>query len=328
MTMFWTIWISVITLGSIAGCFFLLRWCLTNFAHVEEGESMGHSFDGIEEINNPLPKWWTILFYVTIVFALIYLALYPGLGSYGGIWGWKSSNQNIQSLEESRQARADALEEGDYVQYDVELVKAAERFDPIFEAFAKVPVEELAFDEEANKIGRRLFLQNCAQCHGSDARGQSVGFPNLTDDDWLYGGSGDKIVETLINGRQAAMPGWLEQFGEQGVEEVVAYVLSLSGRKVDQALANKGEARFAVCAACHGMDGKGNQTIGAPNLTDNIWLYGGSKRAVTETLYYGRNGVMPAFKDTLGEDKIHVVAAYVYSLSNQPPASASQAGAQ
>ncbi len=318
MSMFWTIWISVITLGSIIGCFFLLRWCLTNFAGVEEGKSMGHQFDGIEEVNNPLPKWWTILFYVTIVFGLIYLVLYPGLGSYKGLWDWKSSNQNIQSLEESRQARQDAIDSGDYVQYDVELAKAAERFDPIFEAFAKVPVEELAFDDDAVKIGRRLFLQNCAQCHGSDARGQNGGFPNLTDDDWLYGGSGAKIKETLINGRQAAMPAWLDAMGEQGIEEVVAYVLSLSGRKVDQQLADKGEARFAVCAACHGQDGKGNQALGAPNLTDNIWLYGGSKRAVTETLTYGRNGVMPSFKQTLGEDKIHVVAAYVYSLSHQP----------
>ncbi|WP_026294436.1 cytochrome-c oxidase, cbb3-type subunit III [Salinimonas chungwhensis] len=318
MSTFWTIWISVITLGSIIGCFVLLRWCLTNFTGVEEGKSMGHEFDGIEEVNNPLPKWWTILFYVTIVFGLIYLVLYPGLGSYKGLWDWKSSNQNIQSLEESRQARQDAMESGDYVQYDVELTKAAERFDPIFEAFAQVPVEELAFDEDAVKVGRRLFLQNCAQCHGSDARGQNGGFPNLTDDDWLYGGSGAKIKETLINGRQAAMPAWLDAMGEQGIEEVVAYVLSLSGRQVDQQLANKGEARFAVCAACHGQDGKGNQALGAPNLTDNTWLYGGSKRAVTETLKYGRNGVMPSFKKTLGEDKIHVVAAYVYSLSNQP----------
>ncbi|AXR06631.1 cytochrome-c oxidase, cbb3-type subunit III [Salinimonas sediminis] len=318
MSMFWTIWISVITLGTIIGCFLLLRWCLTNFAGVKEGESMGHSFDGIEEVNNPLPKWWTILFYVTIVFGLIYLVLYPGLGSYKGLWGWQSSNQNIQSLAESEQATQQAMEDGRYVEYDRELAKAAARFDPIFEAFAQTPVEQLAGNPEAVKIGRRLFLQNCSQCHGSDARGQNGGFPNLTDDDWLYGGSGAKITETLLNGRQAAMPAWRDAMGEQGIQETVAYVLSLSGRKVDQSLANSGKARFAVCAACHGADGKGNQALGAPNLTDNIWLYGGSERAVTETLNYGRNGVMPAFKDTLGEDKIHVVAAYVYSLSHQP----------
>lgn len=211
MSMFWTIWISVITLGTIFGCFWLLRWCLSNFTGVNEGESMGHTFDGIEEVNNPLPKWWTILFYVTIVFGIIYLILYPGLGAYKGLWEWKSSNQNIQSLAESQQAVEDARAAGEYVEYDTELAKAEARFGPIFEQYASVAVEDLARDESALKIGRRLFLQNCAQCHGSDARGQNGGFPNLTDDDWLYGGSGAKIKETLINGRMAAcQPGWMQ----------------------------------------------------------------------------------------------------------------------
>ena len=167
-------------------------------------------------------------------------------------------------------------------------------------------------------MGQRLFMQNCSQCHGSDARG-NMGFPNLTDDDWLYGGSGAKIKETLTNGRIAAMPAWIDAMGEQGIKETVAYVLSLSGREMEEnhdVLAEAGKARFMACAACHGMDGKGNQMLGAPNLTDNIWLYGGSERAITETLTYGRNGVMPSFKKTLGDNKIHVVATYVYSLSN------------
>lgn len=316
MSMFWTIWISVITLGSIAGSFFLLRWCLTNFTDVPESESMGHEFDGIIEINNPLPRWWTYLFYIVIVWGVIYLALYPGLGAWQGLWGWKSSNQGVLTLEESEQARVQGKEQGLLVQYDRELEFADKTFAPIFAEFAKTPVEDLAKNEEATKIGQRLFMQNCAQCHGSDAGGQNGGFPSLVDNDWLYGGSGAKIKETLLLGRQAAMPAWLDAFGEQGVDEVVAYTLSLSGRDVDQALADKGKVRFAACAACHGMDGKGNQALGAPNLTDQIWLYGGSKRTVTETLYYGRNGVMPSFKKTLGEDKIHVVAAYVYSLSH------------
>jgi len=318
MSMFWTIWISVITLGSIVGCFILLRWNLTNYTGHPEGESMGHEFDGIVEINNPLPRWWTILFYITIVWSFFYLALYPGLGSWEGFWGWKSSNQNVQSLEESAQARIEAKEEGYLVQYDRELDFAAEKFDPIFEAYAQVPVEELVKNEEAVKVGQRLFMQNCSQCHGSDARG-NMGFPNLTDDDWLYGGSGAKIKETLINGRVAAMPAWIDAMGEQGIKETVAYVLSLSGREMEEnhdVLAEAGKARFMACAACHGMDGKGNQMLGAPNLTDNIWLYGGSERAITETLTYGRNGVMPSFKKTLGDNKIHVVATYVYSLSN------------
>ncbi|MBU2976859.1 cytochrome-c oxidase, cbb3-type subunit III [Alteromonas sp. C1M14] len=319
MSMFWTIWISVITLGTIIGCFILLRWTLANKTGVAEGEGMGHVFDGIEEINNQLPRWWTILFYVCIVWGFVYLALYPGLGSFQGLLGWKSSNQNIQSLEESAQARIDAKEAGMLVAYDRELDRAAEEYDPIFEAYAQIPVEELAKDPEAVKVGQRLFLQNCSQCHGSDARGANVGFPNLTDDDWLYGGSGAKIVETLTLGRQAAMPAWLATMGEDGIKETVAYVLSLSGREQTpemEALIPAGQTRFAVCAACHGMDGKGNQMLGAPNLTDNIWLYGSSERSVTDTLVYGRNGVMPSFKQTLGDDKIHVVAAYVYSLSH------------
>ncbi|OFC72185.1 cytochrome-c oxidase, cbb3-type subunit III [Alteromonas confluentis] len=319
MTTFWTIWISVITLGLIIGCFFLLRWALANKTGVPEGESMGHAFDGIEEINNQLPRWWTILFYITIVWGFIYLALYPGLGAYQGLLGWKSSNQGVLSLEESAQARADAKEEGLLVEYDRELDKAADVYDPIFEEYAKVPVEELVNDPEAVKIGQRLFLQNCAQCHGSDARGANVGFPNLTDDDWLYGGSGAKIKETLMLGRRPIMPAWIDAMGEQGIKETVAYVLSLSGREQEPemtALIDAGKARFMVCAACHGMDGKGNQMLGAPNLTDNVWLYGSTEQSVTDTLTYGRNGVMPSFKKTLGDDKIHVVATYVYSLSH------------
>ncbi|ABG40588.1 cytochrome-c oxidase, cbb3-type subunit III [Paraglaciecola mesophila] len=314
MSSFWSIWITVITLGTIIGCFLLLRWCLSNKTGVAEGEDMHHEFDGIIEINNQLPRWWTIMFYATIVWGFLYFILYPGLGSFEGVLGWKSSNQDIRSLAESEQARIDAKENGDIVQYDRELDFAEERFAPIFDAYAKQPIETLAKDPEALKVGQRLFSQNCSQCHGSDARGQR-GFPNLTDHDWLYGGTPAKIIETLTLGRQAAMPAQLASMGEKGIEEVAAYALSLSGRQVDPDLAEKGKVRFAICSACHGPDGKGNQALGAPNLTDNIWLYGGSHKAVTETLTYGRNGVMPSFKKTLGDEKIHLVAAYVYSLS-------------
>jgi len=315
MTMFWTIWISVITLGTIVGCYFLLKWTLANKTGVKEGESMGHEFDGIVELNHQLPRWWTILFYITLVWGVLYLIIYPGLGGFKGLIGWESSNQGVLTLEESRLALREDIDSGSFNEYAEQIRISEELFDPIFAGYAKVPVEELALVDDAIQVGKRLFLQNCAQCHGSDARGQRGGFPNLTDNDWLYGGSGDKIKETLIKGRIGAMPGWLEPFGERGIDEIVAYTLSLSGREVDPVLRDAGKARFVTCAACHGMDGKGNQMLGAPNLTDNIWLYGGSQRAVTETLNYGRNGVMPAFDKTLGEDKVHVVAAYVYSLS-------------
>jgi cytochrome c oxidase cbb3-type subunit 3 len=316
MTMFWTIWISVISLGTIIGCWLGLRWTLSNNTDVAEGESMGHEFDGIIELNNQLPKWWTNMFYLTMIWGFLYLLAYPGLGAFKGLLGWESSNQGMLTLAESQAELAKDIAEDNLNEYAITVKLAQERFDPIFEEYAKTPVEQLIFNEEAVQVGKRLFLQNCAQCHGSDARGQRGGFPNLTDNDWLYGGSGDKIKETLMNGRHGVMPPWLASFGDKGIEEVVAYTLSLSGRDVDIGLATAGKARFVVCAACHGIDAKGNQMLGAPNLTDNIWLYGGSSRAVTETLNYGRNGVMPAFDKTLGKDKVHVVATYVYSLSN------------
>ncbi|MBC3766944.1 cytochrome-c oxidase, cbb3-type subunit III [Neptunicella marina] len=315
MSSFWTIWISVISLGSILGCYLLLRWCLSNKTGVEEGKEMSHEFDGIVEINNPLPQWWTYLFILTMVWGVVYFILYPGLGSWQGLWGWKSSNQGILTIEEGKKATAEAKEQGLVVQYDREMEHAKETYGPIFAKYAQQDIETLAKDPEANKVGQRLFLQNCSQCHGSDARG-GKGFPNLTDNDWLHGGTPADIKKTIMEGRQGTMPAWGATLGEQGVKEVVAYALSLSGRQVDQSLADKGQARFAICAACHGQDGKGNIAMGAPNLTDNIWLYGGTERAVTETVMNGRHGVMPVWKDILGEEKIHVISAYVYSLSH------------
>jgi cytochrome c oxidase cbb3-type subunit 3 len=293
-------------------------WNLTNYTGVKEGESCGHEFDGIEELNNPLPKWWTYMFFATFVWAVYYLAAYPGLGNWEGLAKWTSSNQGITSLAESKKAIEEAKANGEYVKLDKEYEAADERFGPIFEGFAKQDIETLVADEKALEIGQRLYAQNCSQCHGSDARG-GMGFPNLTDKDWLYGGTPDKIKETLLYGRVAAMPPWGAALGEQGIKEMTAHVLSLSGRTVNQKDAKAGEAKFAMCAACHGADGKGsvahNLPFGAPNLTDNIWLYGGSQRAVEETLLNGRAGVMPAWKDILGEDKVHLLTAYVYSLS-------------
>jgi len=318
MTSFWSIWVIVLTLACLAIIFGLLLWNLKNYAGVKEGESCGHEFDGIEELNNPLPKWWTYMFFATFIWSVYYLAAYPGLGNWEGLGKWTSSNQGITSLAESKEATEQALANGENVQLDQEYIAADERFGPIFESFAKQDIEALVKDEKALEIGQRLFSQNCAQCHGSDARG-GQGFPNLTDKDWLYGGTPDKIKETLLYGRVAAMPPWGAALGEQGVKEMTAHVLSLSGRTVNQKDAAAGAAKFAMCAACHGADGKGsvahNLPFGAPNLTDNIWLYGGSKRAVEETLMNGRAGVMPAWKEILGEDKVHLLTAYVYSLS-------------
>lgn len=285
-------WIIAIVLINLLGCLWLLWWTRKRPEdHIAEGESMGHSFDGIEELNNPLPHWWLNLFYFTIAFAFIYLTLYPGWGDSKGMLGWTSHGQ-----------------------WEMEVEKANNRFDRVFKDYASVPVEELAKDPQAVKIGQRLFGNNCALCHGSDARGNH-GYPNLTDSDWLYGGNPDQIVATITNGRNAMMPakGGLPM-SEQDVVDMAAYVLSLSGRK-GAGNAEAAQPKFAVCSACHGADGKGNQMLGGPNLTDNIWLYGGTEQAIIETLTNGRQGKMPAFKDTLSPEKIHVLAAYVYSLS-------------
>lgn len=285
-------WIITIVLINLLGCLWLLWWTRKRPEdHIAEGESMGHSFDGIEELNNPLPRWWLNLFYLTIAFSFIYLTLYPGWGDAKGLLGWTSHNQ-----------------------WDMEVEKANNRYDRIFKEYADTPIEELAKDPTAVRIGQRLFGNNCAVCHGSDARG-NVGYPNLTDNDWLYGGTPDQIVATIVHGRNAMMPakGGLPMT-EQDIVDMAAYVLSLSGRQ-GSGNAEAAKPKFAVCSACHGADAKGNQMLGGPNLTDNIWLYGGSEKTIIETLTNGRQGKMPAFKDTLSEEKIHVLAAYVYSLS-------------
>ncbi|WP_375054856.1 cytochrome-c oxidase, cbb3-type subunit III [Zobellella sp. DQSA1] len=322
MNTFLSVFVTVISLGTIFGCLALLIWCTKDKMGIEEGAPTGHTFDGISELNNPLPKWWSYLFVFFIVFSLFYLALYPGLGNFKGLLGWQSSHQDIRSLEESRAAAAKSREQELLVQYDRETIRADEVFGARFRELAYEAdgetyraIADIAQDANAIKVGQRLFLQNCAQCHGSDARG-ARGFPNLTNNDWLWGGSPEQIKTTIMHGRQGVMAAWSDMLGEDGVKEVASYVLSLSGRRVDEVEAQKGQVRFAVCAACHGADGTGNTALGAPNLANGIWLYGGSRAAVEETIRYGRHGVMPAWNDILGEDKVHLLASYVYSLNN------------
>ena len=285
-------WFVIIgALGSLAG-FFLLLWLNKNISR--PGQTTGHSYDGIEEYDNPLPAWWYWGFILTIVFALGYLIYYPGLGNYPGLSGWTS----VKQLEEA-QAVAKA------------------RYEPIFAKYRSIPVEQLAKNPQANKIGRRLFTTNCSACHGATAKG-SFGFPNLTDEEWMWGGTGDAIETTISGGRNAAMPAWQPVLGDSGVEAVANYVMSLSGREVDEALAKQGAVTFQTyCAVCHGPEAKGNPIFGAPNLTNEIWLYGNSKLRIEHVIKNGRNGQMPSFKEKLGEDKIHILAAYVMSLSRK-----------
>jgi len=296
MSTFWSIWIIVFTAITIAGC----TWLLFANRKVEvsddtkEGESpkTGHVYDGIEEYDNPLPGWWFKMFVGTVVFGVIYLVLYPGLGNFGGVLGWTQVGQ-----------------------WEEEVAEAEAKYAPLYEQYSETPVEELIANPEAMKMSRRLFNNNCAVCHGSDGRG-SYGFPNLADSDWLYGGSAEDIKTTLVNGRQGAMPALGGALGEDGVDNVAEYVFKLSGREHDAKKAEAGGQLFATyCAACHGADGTGNKMLGAPNLTDGIWLYGGSPTLVRHTIRNGRNGNMPAQADKLKAEKIHLLTAYVYSLS-------------
>lgn len=291
---FWSYYIAVITLASIIGCAVLLRAYSTRRVAGEKVELHGHLWDeDLREWDHPLPNWWRWLFYVTIVFALVYLALYPGLGSYSGTFGWSSSTQH---QEETASAEA--------------------QYGPIFNRFLQQDLKAVAAHPEARQMGQRLFLTYCSQCHGSDAAG-ARGFPNLRDNDWLYGGEPEAIKASIVNGRNGVMPPMGSALGEQGVKEMANYVLSLSGRQHDAALAAKGKGKFAVCAACHGPEGKGNPAVGAPNLTDKVWLHGGTEASIAETITKGRNGVMPAWGEKLGAAKVHLLAAYVYGLSRE-----------
>ncbi|MFT6984583.1 MAG: cytochrome c oxidase cbb3-type subunit 3 [Psychromonas sp.] len=318
MTVFWTIWITVITLIVIIGCAVLLRATSKNNTGVEEGQPMPHSFDGIQELNNPLPKWWVGLFWFTIIVGLLYSLAFPSYtANWNGLLDWTSSEQSVMSPEES-----EALAETSHSQYQREMNAAEKKFGSVFKqlAYDENGVYKdftlIAKDPEAVKVGQRLFLQNCAQCHGSDARG-SKGFPNLADNDWLYGGDAISIKQSIMQGRKGVMPAWKDVLGEQGIKEVATYALNLSGRRVNSVEASAGEERFVICAACHGADGKGSHLLGAPNLTDTTWLYGASRKAVEDSIRNGRNGVMPAWADVLGEDKVHLIGAFVYSLSQQ-----------
>ena len=292
----WSIYIAVVTVVSIL-LLMLFTWKMSIGIPKPtkgEAETSGHVWDeNLQEYNHPLPSWWLNMFYITMTWGLIYLALYPGLGSFAGFLGWTEQGQ-----------------------YDQEMAKAEQKYGPIFQQYLTQDIEKVAQDPKALAIGQRLFANYCTACHGSDAKG-GPGFPNLRDNDWLYGGDAAQIKTTIMEGRQGAMPIWGSILGAEGVEKVATFVESLSGRQVDQAVAAEGKKIFdQTCIACHGPEGKGNQTIGAPNLTDDIWLYGSSHAKIVESITKGRNGRMPAHKDFLGEAKVHLLAAYVYSFRN------------
>lgn len=300
MSTFWSCWVIGLTLTNLVLLFWLLmvnrRRAVTG-DETGETKTTGHVYDGIEEYDNPLPKWWFGLFLGTFIFTAGYLVVYPGLGLWKGVFGWTSVNQL-----EKEQSNAQA------------------KYDETFGVFAKTSVVDLAKNPEAMKMGNRLFVNNCTVCHGGDGGG-NPGFPNLTDKDWLYGGTPERIEETITKGRQAMMPAWGPILGETNITNVVEFVLKRAGREHDEAKAALGEQVFASnCAACHGADGKGNQQMGTPNLTDDVWLYGGEPAVIRQTVRGGRAGVMPAHQETLKPERIHLLAAYVYSLSQDEAA--------
>ena len=293
---FWSVYVAGLTLVSIAACLLLL-WLTARKKIVSHGDNTtGHVWDeDLREMNNPMPRWWMWLFVLTIVYSLLYLVAYPGLGSYGGELGWSTQRE-----------------------YTEDVAKANRELAPLYAQFAAKAPEELAGDATAMAIGERLFMNNCSQCHGSDARG-SKGFPNLTDTDWLHGGTPVKIVETITAGRHGAMPPMAAAVGSpDDVKNVANYVLSLSASPHDSVRSQLGKSKFIACAACHGIDGKGNQALGAPNLTDDTWLHGWGEGAIVGIINSGKVSDMPAQGGRLTEAQIRVLASYVWGLSNKP----------
>jgi len=293
---FWSFYVAGLTAIGILACLLLL-WITARKKIVSASDNTtGHVWDeDLTEMNNPMPRWWMWMFVMTIIFAFGYLAAYPGLGKFSGKLGWTQKGE-----------------------YEAEVAKANAELGPLYARFNGMKPEDVAGDPQAMAIGERLFMNNCAQCHGSDARG-SKGFPNLADADWLHGGTPEKIRETLENGRIGNMPPMAAAVGTpEDVRNLANYVLSLSGSPHDSLRASLGKPKFAACAACHGMDGKGNQTIGAPNLTDDIWLHGWGEGAITAMINNGKVNEMPAQAGKLTEEQLGVLAAYVWGLSNKP----------
>ncbi|MFA5083586.1 MAG: cytochrome-c oxidase, cbb3-type subunit III [Hydrogenophilaceae bacterium] len=303
---FWHFYVAGITIVSIIGVMWFLKAQTTQkLAPGEKAEIIDHAWDGdLQEFNNPLPRWWLFGFWFLILFSVVYLVLFPGLGKFAGVLGWTS---------------ADA--------YNQEKTSVDGEFNKVMEPFLAMDVTAVAADPTAKEMGQRLYLTYCSQCHGSNAQGDGRNFPNLADGQWLFGGDADTIKASISGGRVGEMPA--NMLGDEAsAKEVANYVLSLGGKPHDAALAAAGQGKFAACAGCHGADGKGMVAAGFPNLTDDAWLYGSSEAAITESIVKGRKGGMPAFQDLLGDAKIHLLTAYVWGLGGGQQAAVAPAVAE
>lgn len=295
---FWSVYVAGITLAGIVGCLVLLVITARKKVVSDEENTTGHVWDeDLRELNNPMPRWWVWMFVITIIFGLLYLTAYPGLGTYAGKLQWSQVGA-----------------------YEAEVEKAKAELEPMYARFTAMSTEDVSKDSQAMAIGERLFMNNCAQCHGSDARG-SKSFPNLADSDWLHGGAPENIKQTITQGRIGMMPPQAEAVGSpDDVRNLAHYVLSLSGSPHDSLKASLGKSKFTACAACHGMDGKGNTMLGAPNLTDDIWLHGWGEQAIVDMINNGKMNEMPAQDKKLTPAQIDVLTAYVWGLSHKPAA--------
>jgi len=295
----WSLWVMCLVVFNMGITLFLFLWAPhAKIPTLPDGTS-GHvwAHGVLREGVRKLPLWWVLFSAAMFVAGFAYLVLYPGFGNNKGLLGWTSHGQLARETASN----------------DRNLDAAMQRFN-------KYSIEQLGGDREALAMGEELFRDNCAACHGRDAHGNPLlGAPNLADDDWLYGGDGKAILTSILDGRHGAMPAWGPQFGEAGVTNLANYALSLSNAPHDEAKATAGKALFTVCAACHGAEGKGNPALGAPNLTDTIWLYGGDLETVETSIRDGRSGIMPSWRARLGENDARVIAAYVYSLSHGDP---------
>jgi len=292
MSTFWSIFVIVLVVINVGGCVWLIAWTMNMSTAEQDDDSTGHTWDGdLKEYNNPLPKWWLNTFYLSIIFTVIYLALYPGLGNFQGLLGWSQNGQ-----------------------YEEQVATSRAQYEKVYAAFAGISLEDLAKNPDALRLGRNTFMNNCASCHGSDGRG-AKSFPNLTDGNWLWGGDAATVEKTIAQGRVGNMPALGAVAGEEGVEQIITYLLSDAGDSSAEVAAGKQKFMTSGCIGCHGVNAEGNPMLGAPNLRDADWLHGSSREDIRDTINNGRVNQMPAQLDLIGEDRVRMVAAYVLSLS-------------